>query len=85
MVRDGCGVAPGIRPGEFLANSGLGGVVVIDARMRTIRPLAVGGPEAARWNNHLVAAPASRLSPDIVCNPDDGGEASLHVFVGGGP
>ena len=58
-VSDGCGVAPGAQPGEFLASSGLGGVVVIDARSGTTRPLALGGLEAARWDNHLVAAPVS--------------------------
>ncbi len=55
-VSDGCGVAPSARPGEFLASSGLGGVIVIDARSGTTRPLAVGGLEATRWDNHLVAA-----------------------------
>ena len=55
-VADGCGVAPGAGPGEFLASSGQGGVVVIDAHSGTSRPLAVGGLEAARWDNHLVAA-----------------------------
>ena len=59
-VADGCGVAPGSRPGEFLASSGLGGVFVIDARSGTTRPLALGGLEPARWDNHLVAAPVSR-------------------------
>ena len=59
-VADGCGVAPGPRPGVFLASSGRGGVVVIDARSGTTRPLAVGGLEAARWDNHLVAAPVLR-------------------------
>lgn len=59
-VSDGCGVAPGARRGEFLASSGLGGVVVIDARSGTTRPLAVGGLEAARWDNHLIAAPVRR-------------------------
>ena len=59
-VRDGCGVAPGAKSGEFLASSGLGGVVVVDARSGTTRPLAVGGLEAARWDNHLVAAPVLR-------------------------
>ena len=56
-VSDGCGVAPGAGPGEFLASSGLGGVVAIGARSGTTRPLNVGGLEAARWDNHLVAAP----------------------------
>ena len=59
-VSDGCGVAPGARPGEFLASSGLGGVVVANLRSGTTRPLAVGGLEAARWDNHLVAASVSR-------------------------
>ena len=56
-VSDGCGVAPSARPGELLASSGLGGVVVVDARSGTTRPLAVGGLETARWDNHLIAAP----------------------------
>ena len=55
-VSDGCGVAPGAQPGEFLASSGRGGMVVIDAHSGTSRPLAVGGLEGARWDNHLVAA-----------------------------
>ena len=59
-VADGCGVAPGSQPGEFLASSGLGGVFVIDARSGTTRPFALGGLESARWDNHLVAAPVSR-------------------------
>ena len=59
-VPDGCGIAPGSLPDEFLVSSGLGGVVVIDARSGTTRPLAVGGLEAARWDNHLVAASVSR-------------------------
>ena len=59
-VADGCGVAPGASSGEFLVSSGLGGLVVVDTRSGTIRPLAVGGLEAARWDNHLVAAPVLR-------------------------
>ena len=59
-VPDGCGIAPGSLPDEFLVSSGLGGVVVIDACSGTTRPLAVGGLEAARWDNHLVAASVSR-------------------------
>ena len=58
-VADGCGVAPGAGPAEFLASSGQGGVVVIDAHSGTSRPLAVGGLEAARWDNHLIAARTS--------------------------
>ena len=59
-VPDGCGIAPGSLPDEFLASSGLGGVVVVDARSGTTRPLAVGGLAAVRWDNHLVAAPVLR-------------------------
>ena len=58
-VSDGCGVAPGAGPGEALASSGLGSVIVIDARSGAARPLAVGGLEAARWDNHLVVASVS--------------------------
>ena len=43
------------RPAEFLASSGQGGVVVIDARSGTTRPLAIDGLKTARWDNHLVA------------------------------
>ena len=59
-VSDGCGVAPGAGQGEFLASSGRGGVVVIDARSGAARPLALDGLEGARWDNHLVAASVSR-------------------------
>ena len=59
-VSDGCGVAPGPRPGGFLASSGVGGVVVIDARSGSTRPLVLDGLGAARWDNHLVTASASR-------------------------
>ena len=55
-VADGCGVAPGPRPGTFLASSGRGGVVIVDAWSGASRPLALDGLEAARWDNHLVAA-----------------------------
>ena len=54
-VPDSCGVAPGAHPAEFLASSGQGGVVVIDARSGTTRPLAIDGLKTARWDNHLVA------------------------------
>ena len=53
-VSDGCGVAPGVIPGEFLATSGRGGVSVIDARSGAVRPLDLHGLEAARWDNHLI-------------------------------
>ena len=55
QVSDGCGVAPGTRPGAFLASSGRGGVITIDAQSGEARPLALDGLESARWDNHLVA------------------------------
>ena len=57
-VPDSCGVAPGAHPGEFLASSGQGGVVIIDARSGATGPLAIDGLETARWDNHLVPVSA---------------------------
>ena len=54
-VPDGCGVAPGKEPNEFLASSGPGGVVVIDATSGKVRPFSVSHLENGRWDNHLVA------------------------------
>ena len=54
-VPDGCGVAPGKEPNEFLASSGPGGVVVIDARSGRARPFSVNRLQNGRWDNHLVA------------------------------
>ena len=54
-VADGCGVAPGKQPNEFLASSGQGGVVVIDATSGRARPFSVSRLENGRWDNHLVA------------------------------
>ena len=58
-VPDGCGVAPGARPAEFLASSGQGGVVVIDARSGKARPFSVSRLQNGRWDNHLVAVSAT--------------------------
>ena len=58
-VPDGCGVAPGARPSEFLASSGQGGVVVIDARSGKARPFSVSRLQNGRWDNHLVAVSAT--------------------------
>ncbi len=55
-LRDGSGVAPGVRAGEFLASSGAGGVVAIDALSNATRPVATDFLEAGKWDNHLVAA-----------------------------
>lgn len=54
-VADGSGVAPAGVAGQFLASSGRGGAVVLDAggRWRAIDTAEVSG---SRWDNHLVAA-----------------------------
>lgn len=55
-VPDGSGVAPGERPGEFLASSGHGGVAVIDAWSGKTTPLEGEFVRTGRWDNHLVFA-----------------------------
>lgn len=55
-VADGSGVAPGERPGEFLATSGHGGVTRIDALARKAAPLDAAFVKSRRWDNHLTAA-----------------------------
>ena len=62
-VSDGCGVAPGARPDEFLASSGRGGVFVVDARSGRARPLAVEFLETGFWDNHLALAPGPGGGP----------------------
>jgi len=54
-VPDGSGVAPAARPGRFLASSGRGGVVAIDARTGAATPFGSGFLRAGRWDNHMVA------------------------------
>lgn len=54
-LEDGCGVAPAARPGEFLASSGLGGVVHIDARNGTTEPVNAEFLTAGYWDNHLLS------------------------------
>ena len=55
-VTDGSGVAPGRQTGEFLASSGRGGVLVIDAWSGEARPLRAAFLKASCWDNHLVVA-----------------------------
>lgn len=60
-LADCCGLAPGARAGEFLVSSGQGGVFLLDAHTRKLRPFPTGFPESRRWDNHLaVADPAVR-------------------------
>ena len=62
-MSDGCGVAPGTRPNEFLASGGLGDVVMVDAPLGTQKSLALSGLESASWDNHMgVACDGERWS-----------------------
>lgn len=55
-VPDGCGVAPGTSTGTFIASSGRGGMVEIDARTGAYRTLVSDFVESGRWGNHLMIA-----------------------------
>ena len=61
-VVDGSGVAPAGRSGEFLASSGRGGVLAIDAWSSTVRPLETAFLKAGRWDNHLVGTVTRALA-----------------------
>lgn len=54
-VPDGCGVAPGAAPGEFLASSGRGGVFLIAARSGGKRTIESGFVAGGHWDNHMMA------------------------------
>ena len=49
--------APGAAAGAFLASSGSGGVLAIDAFSTRAVALADAFAAAGRWDNHLAAAP----------------------------
>lgn len=55
-LADGCGIAPAEAPGQFLASSGVGGVIVVDAASGTSRRLDSDFLDASQWDNHLMAA-----------------------------
>ena len=63
-LTDGCGLAPGARPGTFIASGGTGDVAAIDVRSGAVTPLAIAISEGARWDNHLAAARTARTAPD---------------------
>ncbi len=52
---DVCGVAAAARPGGFLASSGAGGVVEIDAVSGHSRRIPSEFLDSGRWDNHMVA------------------------------
>lgn len=55
-VPDASGIAPGKRPGTFLASSGRGGVLAIDARTGKSNRIRSDFLERGRWDNHLAAS-----------------------------
>ena len=55
-LADGSGVAPGARPGEFLASSGRGDVIIVRARSQSAGARKVASLGTGRWDNHLVVA-----------------------------
>jgi hypothetical protein len=58
QLADGCGIAPAPRPGRFLASSGRGGALEIDARSGRATPVVSAMLAAAHWDNHLAAVAA---------------------------
>ena len=55
-LADGCGVAPTEAPGQFLASSGVGGVIVVEAETGNIRRLVSDFLDESQWDNHMLAA-----------------------------
>ena len=55
-LADCCGLAPATRAGAFLVSSGQGGVFLLDAQARKLRPFPTGFPARRRWDNHLAVA-----------------------------
>ena len=55
-LADCCGLAPATRAGAFLVSSGQGGVFLLDAYARKLRPFPTGFPVSRRWDNHLAVA-----------------------------
>ncbi len=55
-VVDGCGVAPGDAPGEFVITGGRGQVLRFAPGHDDRTPLVVAAPTIAAWDNHLVMA-----------------------------
>jgi hypothetical protein len=51
---DGCGLAAGMLPGEFVISSGLGGVFRYRLSDQRRAPLARAEALDARWDNHML-------------------------------
>lgn len=54
---DGSGIAPGDEPATFLASSGRGGVLLIDAVSGSSLPIAAAFLGRGHWDNHMIVAP----------------------------
>ncbi|MEX0923985.1 MAG: DUF1513 domain-containing protein [Rhodovibrionaceae bacterium] len=52
---DVCGIAPAGKPGSFIASSGRGGALEVDARRGSSRRIVSDFLESARWDNHMAA------------------------------
>jgi len=65
---------PGRVDNEWRKRAKAAGVVIIDAHSGTTRPLALGGLEVARWDNHLVAAPV----PLSDVRPENASDTNSH-------
>jgi len=59
-VADGSGIAPADAPGQFLASSGRGGVVAVDARTGAQRRIQSEFLATAYWDNHMIVAGSHR-------------------------
>lgn len=53
-VMDGCGIAAGARPGEFLLSSGRGGLYRYDVPGAAMADLGRAGLSDAHWDNHML-------------------------------
>jgi hypothetical protein len=54
-IPDGCGIAPGTAPGEFMLSSGQGGVYLYQLVGRDMQPLHVADMGEFRWDNHMIS------------------------------
>lgn len=53
-MSDVCGLAAGVRVGEFVIASGLGGAALVSAAERLPQPLTTDTIARAHWDNHLL-------------------------------
>jgi hypothetical protein len=60
-VADGCGVAPGDAPGEFVITGGRGQVLRVDPAFGDRTPVAVAAASIAAWDNHVTMALRQKL------------------------